>query len=363
MAIFFSKIFSRKGKRVIGLDIGSSAIKVVELSLEKGKPVLKTYGALALGPYAGVEIGRSTRLPVEKKIEAVVDILREAKTTTKSTGLSVPFSSSLMALTKMPLVNQKELATMVPLEARKYIPVPISEVTLNWSIIPRYEGPGVDADRDEDTIDVLIVAIHNKVLEEYQQIISSTDIDVGFLEIEVFSAMRSVLDQEVAPLMIFDMGAASTKLYLVERGIIRESHIINRGSQDITLAISRALSISVQEAELIKRENGLTGPNAELVNIIKLNLNYIFSESNRILLNYQKKYRQNVDKLVMIGGGAALRGLGDAAQESLQTRAVLGDPFSKIENPSFADTILKETGPEFAVAVGAALRRLTETQK
>jgi cell division ATPase FtsA len=87
------------------------------------------------------------------------------------------------------------------------------------------------------------------------------------------------------------MGAHATKLYIVERGLLRASHIINRGSQDITLAISKSLSISANEAESMKRSFGLKGgpEYKELTEIITVNLDYIFYEANATLLNYQKK--------------------------------------------------------------------------
>ena len=75
-------IFGKKAQSVLGIDIGSSAIKIVEIKKRRGRAVLKTYGELALGPYAATEVGRATALPPEKLVAALKDILREAKTTT-----------------------------------------------------------------------------------------------------------------------------------------------------------------------------------------------------------------------------------------------------------------------------------------
>jgi type IV pilus assembly protein PilM len=142
MANFLSNItniFSVKEQRVLGIDIGSSSIKIVQLSRKDGHPILETYGELSLGPYAGRAVGEATNLPLEKVIEALNDLLREKEVNiqTKSCGVAIPFSSSLMAVMEVPMLPQKELASMIPLEARKYIPVPISEVTLDWYVIPK----------------------------------------------------------------------------------------------------------------------------------------------------------------------------------------------------------------------------------
>jgi len=91
-----------KSSNVLGIDISSSSVKVVELTKKQGRASLVTYGELALGPYAGVEIGRATNLPVEKTVEAVKDILRESKVSTKNCGVAIPMSSSLIRLIEMP---------------------------------------------------------------------------------------------------------------------------------------------------------------------------------------------------------------------------------------------------------------------
>ena len=92
------------------------------------------------------------------------------------------------------------------------------------------------------------------------------------------------------------------------------------------------------------------------------NLDYIFYESNAALLNYQKKYGKNIAKVVLTGGGVLLKGFADIAKVSFQTEIVYANPFGKMETPAFFEQQLREAGPEFAVAIGVALRRLSETE-
>jgi len=160
--------------------------------------------------------------------------------------------------------------------------------------------------------------------------------------------------------MIMDVGAASTKLYVIERGVIRSSHTINRGSQDITLTISKSLGLSMERAEVIKRQVGVMGENKNLTDIIILTLDYIFAEVNNVLLSFEKKHNKTISKVILVGGGSILKGLADLAKNNFKTDAVLADPFSKVNAPAFLENILKETGPEFAVAIGLALRKLAE---
>ena len=188
--------------------------------------------------------------------------------------------------------------------------------------------------------------------------------EASFYEIEIFSSIRSVVEQSTATVMIIDMGARTTKLYIVERGILRSSHIINRGSQDITLALSKAMSISIAEAENLKRTHGLKGgpEYKELTEIITVNLDYVFYEANSTLLSYQKKYAKNVSKVIMTGGGVLLKGFTDLAKMSFQTEVVYADPFGRLETPAFLAQEFAQAGPEFAVAIGVALRRLSELE-
>ena len=367
---FLSNIFSKPAPSVLGIDIGSSSIKVVQLKKKVGKAVLETYGELALGPYAGVEIGRATNLSQNKIIEALIDVLKEANITSNMAGLSIPASASLLSFIKMPAVDQKQLATMIPIEARKYIPVPISEVMLDWSIVPKSEESFSDFDKPnsntakDNSIEVLIAVIHNDVINRFNNIVQGAHLNGNFFEIEVFSSMRSVVDQSLDAQMVFDMGAGSTKLHIIERGVLRSSHTVNRGSQELTLAISRSLTMSVGDAEHIKRTVGISKDveNRNINDILTLNLDYIFTETNRVIYNYQKKYNKSISRVILTGGGCLLKGFLELARVKFQTEVVLGDPFAKIEAPAFLEPVLKNAGPEFAVAIGLALKQLQDAE-
>ncbi len=372
MAFSLSSIFSKETKSALGVDIGTSSIKVVQLRREHGRVVLETYGAIALGPYAGLEIGRATSLPAEKIAEALKDIIREANVTVQDAAISIPYSSSLVSVISLPASVEKQLAQVVPIEARKYIPVPIAEVQLDWFII----SGGEKQNDPSGKIELLLVAIHNDTITKFRSIASDAALTVGFFEIEVFSAVRAALDRGIAPVAVVDMGAATTKFYVVERGLIHESHIISHGAQDLTLAASRALSLSVTQAEERKRKFGLTSDlrntptpqgqvgmaqqTGNLKTSLELSLSPLFSELSRTIAAYEARANQSLEAVVLTGGGATLRGMKEFAQSKIQNEVRLADPFAKTQAPAFLEAILKEAGPEFCVAVGLALRRLQE---
>ncbi len=362
MAFNFASFFSKGSKSALGIDIGTSAIKVVQLKREHGHVLLETYGAIALGPYGGVEIGRATTLPPEKVVEALKDVIREANVTITNASFSIPYSSSLISILSLPASVEKQLATVVPIEARKYIPVPINEVMLDWFVV------GTDKTSGVGKIEVLLVAIHNDTISKFQNIAKDAGLEVDFFEIEVFSAVRAALEHGIAPIAVVDIGAATTKFYVVERGLIRESHIISHGSQDLTLAVSRALTVPVTQAEEWKRKFGLkatdqtTPIQAKLAESLTLSLGPLMQELSRTIAAYETRINQSVGQLVLTGGGAGLKGMLEFAQSKIASEVFLADPFNKTQAPAFLEKILKEAGPEFSVAVGLALRRLADME-
>ena len=99
-----------------------------------------------------------------------------------------------------------------------------------------------------------------------------------------------------------------------------------------------------------------------IAEVAALVLDYIWSEVNTTLLAYEKKHNKPIAKILMVGGGASLKGLPDLAKENFKMNVELGLPFNKVAAPAFLENILRETGPEFAVAIGLALRKLSEEE-
>jgi type IV pilus assembly protein PilM len=346
-----------KVNSVLGIDIGSSSVKVVQLRRSKGKAILETYGEISTGPYREMSVGQAAVLPPDKLTELLRDLFREANVTTKTVSFSIPVGSSLLVIIEIPKVSDDMLGKMVPLEARKYIPVPISEVAIDWWVIPNQQ---IRPEAEETKLEVLVVAIHNSVVNQYQELAKLLTVEPAFFEIETFSALRSVFGGEMAATAILDLGAGTTKMAIVDYGIVRLSHTINKGSQDITLAIERALGVDFAKAEEIKRRVGLVErvSGEDLAPTVSGIMEFIFNEVNQVIAAYQDKYRRTVNKIMFIGGGALLKGVLPLAERNFEVPVTLGQPFEKVEAPAFLQNILREAGPGFSVAIGLALRHL-----
>ena len=351
---FLGKLFAPADKSVLGVDIGSSSLKVVQLKREHGAAVLETYGELSLGPYADVEAGQATNLPAEKISETLRDLLREAKVTTNHCGVSIPFARSLLTMVELPYrQSPAEQKTVIELEARKYIPVPINEVRLDWFIVP---GPMPQSRGERPaSVQVLLVAVHNDELALLQKSAQGANLNVAFYEIEIFSTIRAVVDEPVKPVMVLDIGSASTKAYIVERGVIAFSHAISVGSQDITRALAAGNDLPVGRAETLKKEIGVAQDAYDAPELI---FSRIFSEARRVIEQFETAHQKTIDSIVLTGGGGVTKELGAYAKSMFSVSVRVADPFAKTEAPAFMRPVLERIGPEFAVAVGLALRQL-----
>ena len=358
---------------VVGVDIGASSIKVVQLRASRGVAILETYGEIALGPYAEVPIGKTVKVSPEKTAAALTDVMKEANVTAHEASVSIPFSSSLLTVIDLPKVDAESLKRIVPIEARKYIPVPVSDVVLDWFVIPTDAAEASAFDQVQDDKkkagpkgqEVLLVAIHNDILRSYQTIMTTTGLNVDFYEIEVFSAIRAAVDHGIAPLLMVDLGASTTKMYIVERGIVRLTHIVTAGGQQMTETLANTMGWEFEKAERVKRERGMVDStaysreeNEQIKSALLSTLARVFSEVNRVLLSYGERSNKNVARVILIGGGASLPGLVDIARTSLNAEVEVANPFAHTEAPAFLDDVLREIGPGFAVSVGLALRKL-----
>jgi type IV pilus assembly protein PilM len=366
---FLSSIFgAKKDDIAVGIDIGTSSIKVVQLKKENGRAVLDTYGALALGQYDGNNgaVGQVTNLEPEILAKALTDVLAETHITSKNVVLGLPSISCIIFILQLPAeIEERDLGTVVPNEAKKFIPVPITDVSLDWYIIPRREDSGVESrvlaeSGGEAKMSVLVVATLNETLVKYTTLMQKAGLPMDALEIEVFSHIRSVLTRELFPVMIIDIGASKTKLSIVEHGVVETFRLVNKGSQDMTLAIAHSLELAFDKAEAIKKEYGLvvSPEHPHVPDLLKVHLADIFQETNATILAYEKRYNKNVGKIIFTGGGAMTKGLLEYAKQSFAAELIIADPFSKVDSPVFLGGVLKTTGPEFSVAVGLALKQL-----
>lgn len=341
---------------IIGVDIGASAIKIVQLKNAKGVPTLETYGELQLGPYEGVEVGRSTHLPSQKTVEALVDILREAGTTGKDVAFALPYSSSFINIVTLPTLDTEQAVSMIPIEARKYIPLSLTQVSLDWFVLSTNET--------EKSMQVLILATHVETMSKYATVMEGAGLASIAQEVEVFSSIRSTATLSDEHISIIDCGASSTKLYIIKKGVIQKTHSVLMSGTEITRSLSTTLKISFDDAEEQKRMFGIQG-NPDDPGVQKAVLSVLergLRELHTVLVRYEEENNIKIKKIVTSGSGALLKGFTQYVGDMFSAPVALADPFAKVAYPAFLEDTLKEAGPSFAVAVGVALRAFQTTK-
>ena len=340
----------------LGVDIGASSIKVVQIKNVRNVPTLETYGELQLGPYEGVDIGRGTHLPQNKLVEALVDILRESGATGKQVGYAFSYNASFTNTIIIPTLDQKQIPPMLPVEARKYIPISLSKVTLDWVAL--------GTDEKEKNSKILLTAVYNEAIEKYESIMKGVGLTTIAREIEIFSTIRSVISPRDEVVVILDWGASSTRLYIIDKGVVRKTHSVLISGTELTNILAKNLKIDFAVAEEAKRTYGLAGNNNE-IRIQKLLIQGIergLHELNTVITRYERDEKVTVSKIIFSGGGSLLNGLDTYVEDMFSHSVEKANPFSKVAYPAFLEDILIVAGPSFSVAIGTALRALQNTQ-
>lgn len=341
--------------RAIGLDVGSASVKLVQLRFEKERALLETYGEVAVGPYQDSPAGKPIFLGEDRMGEMIRDVWREAGAKSRKVIAGIPLRNSFITFIDFPQMSEKELARAIPFEARKYIPLPLSEVEIDWwpvSPLANKEAEGVES------LTVLLAAVQKETISAYQRVVKKAGLSLAGFEIEIFSVARVAASAFRSSLIVVDMGATSTKTAIIDRGSLRMARAIDKGSQALTLALRHALGVDFERAESMKRELGIQKrPETEQIRAALIPLvDTIFDEVLRFQAEYERTHQRTIDKVVLAGGGALLPGLLDYAIEHFRREVFFVDAFASVSYPPLLSPVISQLGAPFAQAVGLALR-------
>lgn len=346
------KIISKKS---LGIDIGTSSIRIVELSRLKEKINLKNYGevnflTLTEKPFRTFE-KNNVLLSSQDIANAIRAIFEETKITTREAIFSIPDFSSFFTNFEIPSMSEKELAEAVKFEARHHIPLPLSEVVLDWSIIE-----GKNSDQKESKLKILLVAVPYDVIHQYQKIAQLSQIRLLGLEAEVFGLVRSLIKKNYGIIGLIDIGAQSTTVSIVEKGILKITYSFDVSGNEFTRLLSKSLNISYNEAEELKKKMGLWDFEKKVERILAPLFNIIIGEIEKVATNFQQAEGKEMEKLIIAGGSALFPGLKEYFSDNLKKPVEIANPFVDISYPPILKEHLKEIGPSYAIAVGMALR-------
>jgi len=351
--------FKKASQSYLGVDIGTSAIKIVELSKKGERIQLENFGelksqALYQKPFRTFE--KNTLLLLAEEIAlAIKGILKEAKIQSRFASFSIPDFSSFFTNFELPSMTEEEIPEAVNFEARRQIPIPVSEVILDWSII----GGKPSLDRKGEKIKILLVAVPKEIINQYQEIAKKSGLELLALEAEVFGLIRSLVEKEKGIVVLVDIGAQSTTVNIVEKGILKISHSLDMGGNELTRIIARARNIDFWKAEELKEKFGLLrGQVDDVSNILYPLIDLILKEVEDITQYFCQSEKKEIGQFILAGGAVYLPGLSGYFAQKLQKEVIIGNPFAKIFTPPILSETLKQIGPSFAIAVGMALREL-----
>jgi len=362
MGVMIWNPFKIAPKGFLGIDIGTSAIKIVEMSRSGKRRKLDNYGemkaeALYEKPFRTFE--KSTlSFSNRDVVRALSAVLKEAGFKTNKAFFSIPDFSTFFTTISLPAMTDEEIPQAVNYEAPQHIPLPLESVTLDWQIVEREVGAGVG----QGIIKILLVAVPKDVIQQYQQIAISTGLDLLSMEAEVFSLSRALIGEteKGQTISLVDIGARSTTINIIDNGILRVSHSFDTSGSDFTTVIAKGLNIDYAEAELLKKDQGLLSENGGIKETMLPLIDLIIDEIRKIFSSFFQAEGKEVKKIILAGGTAFMPGLIDYFMKNLSKPTEIANPFANIYYLPILEDALKKMGPSYAIAVGAALRGLEE---
>ncbi len=358
----FGKIkdfFSFSKKTFLGIDIGTSAIRVVELSKRKNGAQLKNYGEVNNDVFKRrpfrIFYKNAVSLSNKEISEAIKSIMEEAAIETRQVSFAIPDFASFFTSFEIPTMDKNEIPQAIQYEVRPYVPIPIHEVTLDWAII----GGQVSS----TPLKVLVVAIPNDTITQYQEIAQMADLELRTLESEVFAlarAAKSYLENKEDAkkvLGLLDIGARSTTCSVLEAGVLKTSHSFQLGGNELTEIVAKGLNIEYNRGEDLKIEKGLASDSDQQVrNILIPLVDSIIAEAKETFRDFFREEGKKVEKVILAGGVASMPGLKEYFAAGLERPAVILNPFLNLAYPKVLIPTIKKMAPSYSIAVGLALK-------
>ncbi len=363
-------LFGFKSKSKLGIDIGTSSIKVVELSKESGRFKLENYGLFELKSADGaISVSNNTsnkpaQLSDQDVAWAIKELLKRSKISPRDAVASVPSFSTFSTIITLPYLSEKDIARTVPFEARKYIPIPLNEVILDWSIInlaPSDQSQQTfnDGGKRLPTVEVFLVAVPKQETQRYQNIMKQAGINLRALELENSALIRVLMGNDLSPVAIINIGGRSTSILIVDKGFERVSHNYEIGGFEVTKSIARALNVSLQRAEELKRSLGVEKTDNNVIQqAMSSLLDMMVFETKKTIHNYEDLKKTKVNKVILVGGLANMPSFVNYFGQKLETEVSIGNSFARVVLPPKLENLKTELNATFAIAVGLAMREV-----
>lgn len=356
-------MFFRKKSEIIGLDIGSSSIKVIQLEDEDGQFRLTKFGMRTLEPEMIVD---GTIMDSVRCVEALQGLLKDQAITAKDAVISLSGHSVIVKRVSLPQMTEDELAESIKWEAEQYIPFDINDVDIDFQILNSFVDPD-----GKPQIDVLLAAVKKDKLTEYTSLVIEAGLKPVIVDIDSF-ALENMYElnyagkgesKEPETVALINIGASITNINILQKGMFAFMRDVSIGGNRYTESIQKELGLSYDDAEKAKRGENVEGADTFAIDTIIENVSTeIVSEITRSFGYFKTSSgSDNIDKLILSGGASRMKNLSTFLQEHLGIPIEMVNPFKHINVPPEMDSnFIAEAAPLAAVAVGLGIRRLND---
>lgn len=346
--------FNQSKSSYLGIDFGSGGIKLVELMNEKGRARLMTY-AFVDRPVD--EMNRNYIDDVPGTAELIKKMLKKAKTTSRKAISALPISSvfsSIISVQKSP--KREELEQSVMLQAKKLIPLPIEEMTVDWKpVTVGVQNP------DDKFAQVLLTGASKTLIKKYSDIFSAAGLEITSLETEALAMIRSLIGRDRSATLVLDIGTIRTNIMIVENGVPLVSRSVGIGGLTVTKEMAGTMGMAEDQAENMKIDAGAMSSmyDAGFPKLFEKVLAPILTELNystNLFFAQKANQEKRLDKIILTGGGAQLPRLADYLSKAMNLRVYIGDPWARVVYPEALRPVFDQIGSRFCVAIGLAMR-------
>lgn len=336
-------------KPLFGLDIGFRTVKVMQLDKSGSHFEVKGYGAIGFDEST---VRDGAVVDFEQLAQSIYQLFAKniiGEITTRRVAVSVPASRTFSRILTLPILARKDIKEAVRLEAEQYIPVPIDDLYIDYTIINK----GVK------NMDVLAVAVPKRIINSYTQLCRVLGLEPAVMETTTGATNRlfRYTDHHDIPTVLIDYGAVATDISIYNQHLA-VTGTVAIGGDDLTKAIAKALSVTFSEAETIKTRYGLgaSKKQSEIVAATKPLLEKIIKEVRRMIRYYEERSEKHtkIEQVVAFGGGAHVPGLSEFLTDSLRLPVRACDPwnpivFKHIEPPGSAAQSMYITAASLAL--------------
>lgn len=343
----------------VGVDVGTASIKAVELIKESGRFKLLNYGIFELESQmrSAPPSQKTANLPDHDVVFGLKEIFRQAHIRGRKVVASIPSFSTFSTVIPLPYLSEKDLAKTIPFEAKKYVPTPLKEVILDWSIISIEAPNGAKVGSGPPNVEIFLAAVPKGEVERYQKIMAGAGLQLVALELENIALIRSLVGNDLSPVAIVNIGGRSTSILVADKGYERMSHNYEIGGFEITKSIARSMDISFSRAEELKKTIGLKSDNAHIISEAMVSLiDMMVFEAKKTINNYENSANVKVHKVILVGGLAGMPNFLPYFKGKIGLDVNIGNPFARVAYPRELSGLVSELAPALPIAIGLAMR-------